>query len=93
MVGSIFILFVLPWLDRSPVRSARYRPYFKMAFWVLLVDCVILGIVGANAPDAPVFSGLEGFNYVHLGQIATFWYFFHDFAGWSTRAPARSAKV
>ena len=74
---SILILLVLPWLDRSPVRSSRFRPYHKMFFWVLLVDCVILGVVGANAPDAPVFAGLEGFLYVHLGQITTFWYFFH----------------
>jgi ubiquinol-cytochrome c reductase cytochrome b subunit len=77
MFASIAVLFVLPWLDRSPVRSAKFRPIYKQFFWVLIVDCLILGLVGARSPDAPVFSGLEGFQYVHLGQIATAYYFFH----------------
>ena len=35
--GSIGLLFVVPWLDTSPVRSARFRPVYKWVFW-LLVD-------------------------------------------------------
>jgi ubiquinol-cytochrome c reductase cytochrome b subunit len=77
MFASIAVLFVLPWLDRSPVRSAKFRPIYKQFFWVLLADCLILGLVGARSPDAPVFGGLPGFQYVHLGQIATAYYFFH----------------
>ena len=77
MLGSILILFVLPWLDGSPVRSARFRPIYKQMFWVLAADCVILGIVGANLPNEPVFRGVEWFQYVTLGQIATAYYFFH----------------
>jgi ubiquinol-cytochrome c reductase cytochrome b/c1 subunit len=79
MFASILLLFFLPWLDFSKVRSARFRPRYKLFFWVLLVDCVILGVVGANAPNTPVFAGLPAFQYVHLGQFATFWYFFHFF--------------
>ena len=37
MFGSILLLFFLPWLDKSPVRSGTYRPVFKRFFW-LLVD-------------------------------------------------------
>jgi ubiquinol-cytochrome c reductase cytochrome b subunit len=77
MFAAIAVLFVLPWLDRSPVRSARFRPIYKQFFWVLLVDCVILAVVGAKSPDAPVFPGLDWFQYVTLGQIATTYYFFH----------------
>ncbi len=48
MFGAIAVLFILPWLDRSPVRSGRFRPLFKLFFWVLLADCVLLGIWAAN---------------------------------------------
>ena len=33
------LLFFLPWLDSSPVRSARFRPMYKWAFWVLVIGC------------------------------------------------------
>jgi len=77
MFASILILFVLPWLDGSKVRSARFRPIYKLFFWVFVIDCFILGIVGARSPDAQVFGWLDGFDYVHLGQITTFYYFAH----------------
>lgn len=51
MFGSIILLFFLPWLDRSPVRSATFRPLYRISFWVLVVACVGLGWVGANTPD------------------------------------------
>jgi len=66
--GSIFILFFLPWLDTSPVRSARFRPIYKWVFWLLVIDVVALGWVGANPPEGIV---------VTVGQIATFYYFLH----------------
>ena len=46
MFGSILLLFFLPWLDRSPVRSGAYRPVFKRFFWLLVIDVLILGYVG-----------------------------------------------
>jgi ubiquinol-cytochrome c reductase cytochrome b subunit len=47
MAGSIAVLFVLPWLDRSPVRSIRYRGiYSKIAVGVLCVSFVALGYLG-----------------------------------------------
>ena len=77
MLASILILFILPWLDGSPVRSGRFRPVYKQVFWVLVADCIVLGIVGANPPNEPVFAGVGWFQYVALGQIATVYYFFH----------------
>jgi ubiquinol-cytochrome c reductase cytochrome b/c1 subunit len=66
--GSILLLFLVPWLDTSPVRSARFRPIYKWVYWLLPIDVVALGYVGANPPAGSV---------VLIGQIATFYYFFH----------------
>ena len=53
MFGSILLLFFLPWLDKSPVRSGSYRPMFKRFFWLLVIDVLILGYIG-GAPIKPV---------------------------------------
>ncbi|MHC8508815.1 MAG: cytochrome b [Rhodospirillales bacterium] len=68
MFASILILMVLPWLDRSPVRSAKFRPVYRWFFWIFVIDCAVLGYVGGKPP--------EGW-FVTLGQFATFWYFLH----------------
>jgi len=47
MGGAIAILFVLPWLDRSPVKSIRYKGWIsKLALLLLVVSFVILGYLG-----------------------------------------------
>ncbi len=51
MGASILILFILPWLDRSPVRSGTFRPVFKWFFWMLVFDCAMLMFIGKNPPD------------------------------------------
>jgi quinol-cytochrome oxidoreductase complex cytochrome b subunit len=68
MFGSIFVLFFLPWLDRLPVRSARFRPVYKWFFWVLLADCILLGFCGGRPPEG---------IYVVLARLGTAWYFIH----------------
>ncbi|GGF08412.1 cytochrome b [Aliidongia dinghuensis] len=68
MFGAIAVLFVLPWLDTSPVRSGKFRPVFRVFFWLLLIDAVLLGVVGAHKP--------EGW-WVLIGRLSTAWYFFH----------------
>jgi ubiquinol-cytochrome c reductase cytochrome b subunit len=73
MFSSIFILFFLPWIDGSKVRSARFRPIYKWVFWLLVIDCFVLGYVGAHRP--------EGW-YVVIGRIATAYYFFHFVLMW-----------
>ncbi|MBX9618206.1 MAG: cytochrome b/b6 [Hyphomicrobiales bacterium] len=70
MFGSIAVLFLLPWLDTSKVRSARYRPLYRQFFWIFAVVCVILGYLGSKPPE-----GL----YVVAGRICTVYYFMHFF--------------
>ncbi len=77
MTGSILVLFVVPWLDRSPVRSARFRPVYKWFFWIFLLDCVLLGFVGGHRPDALVFEGVKQLEFIDLGHVGTAWYFIH----------------
>jgi quinol-cytochrome oxidoreductase complex cytochrome b subunit len=59
MFGAIGILFVLPWLDTSKVRSMRYRPFARQLFLVFVVACVGLGFCGANNPDDLLFKFRE----------------------------------
>src|SRR5271163_326999 len=66
--GSLFMLFIVPWLDTSPVRSARFRPIYKWVFWLLVIDVLALGWVGFNPPQGIVVS---------VGQIATLYYYVH----------------
>jgi ubiquinol-cytochrome c reductase cytochrome b/c1 subunit len=68
MFGSILILFALPWLDTSKVRSANYRPVYRQFFWLLVIDSIILGIVGSNPPEGA---------WLIIGRIATAYYFLH----------------
>ncbi len=51
MFGAIAVLFVLPWLDSSKVRSMRYRPLAKQFFALFVLSGVGLGFAGANNPD------------------------------------------
>mgnify|MGYP000090158998 CR=1 FL=1 len=68
MFASILVLLALPWLDRSHIRSSNYRPAFRIFYWVFVIDCLVLGWVGGQAAEGIL---------VTIGQLATFWYFFH----------------
>ncbi|WP_420559352.1 cytochrome b [Tepidicaulis sp.] len=59
MFGSIAILFVLPWLDTSKVRSARFRPLFRQFFFLFVVVCLGLGWAGGQSPDRTIFTSSE----------------------------------
>ena len=50
LFAAIAILAFLPWLDRSPVKSAKYRPTFRFFFWVFAAICVGLGYLGSQEP-------------------------------------------
>jgi ubiquinol-cytochrome c reductase cytochrome b/c1 subunit len=68
MVSAILILLFLPWLDRSPVRSASFRPIYRVMFWLFLICCLVLGWVGSQHPEgAPLI----------IGRVATVYYFLH----------------
>ncbi|NOX93094.1 MAG: cytochrome b, partial [Gammaproteobacteria bacterium] len=59
MGASIIMLFLLPWLDRSPVKSIRYRgPWFKLALTTFVVSFIGLAWLGtvAASPLATLFS-------------------------------------
>ena len=68
MFAAIAVLFVLPWLDRSPVRSATFRPIYKIMFWVFLLDCVALTYLCAKPAEG---------IYVVLSRLCTVYYFAH----------------
>jgi ubiquinol-cytochrome c reductase cytochrome b subunit len=51
MFGSIAVLFVLPWLDTSKVRSAVYRPWYKLFFWIFVANAIFLGWLGAKPAE------------------------------------------
>jgi ubiquinol-cytochrome c reductase cytochrome b subunit len=68
LFASIGVLFFLPWLDTSPVRSARFRPVYKWFSWLLIIDVIVLGYCGAHRPEGV---------YVILGRVAELYYFFH----------------
>ena len=68
MFGSLFILMIIPWLDTSKIRSAVFRPLYKIFFWVLVIDVLALGYLGAKVP--------EGW-YLFFGRLATIYYFAH----------------
>lgn len=65
MGAATMILFLLPWLDRSPVKSIRYRgPIFKTALGLFVVSFLVLGYLGTQTPTpgltllARIFSGV-----------------------------------
>ncbi len=68
MFGAIAVLFVLPWLDTSKVKSATYRPLYKQFFWVLVICGLGLGYLGSQPAEG---------GYVVASRILTAWYFFH----------------
>ena len=66
MFGSLLILFVLPWLDRHPVRSGKYRPLFRIFYVIFIVNFLMLGYLGGQ-----VASGW----YVIASLICTAYYY------------------
>ncbi len=66
MFGSIAVLFIVPWLDTSKVRSAAYRPWYRLFFWLFVIDCIMLGWLGSKPAEGV---------YVAMAQAATAFYF------------------
>ena len=53
MGGAVIILFFLPWLDNSPVKSIRYRPsWHKYLYGIFVFVFVVLGYLGVQPPSA-----------------------------------------
>jgi ubiquinol-cytochrome c reductase cytochrome b subunit len=66
MLGSLLVLFIIPFTNTSDVRNTTFRPLFKFFFWLFIADFVILTWVGQK----PVKD-----YFILTGQIATFYYF------------------
>ena len=60
------VLFIVPWLDTSRIRSTSYRPIYKWFFWLFVITCIALGYLGAQAPDG---------WYLFFGRAFTIYYF------------------
>jgi ubiquinol-cytochrome c reductase cytochrome b/c1 subunit len=65
MFGAIALLAFLPWLDTSPVKSAKYRPVFRVFFWVFAAVCLGLGWLGSQevSDNTTLASRLLAFCY------------------------------
>jgi ubiquinol-cytochrome c reductase cytochrome b/c1 subunit len=68
MFSSIAVLFFVPWLDTSRVRSTKYRPIYRWFFWLFVFTCLALGWLGSKPPDE---------IYVFWARIFTAYYFAH----------------
>ena len=68
MGGAIVILFFLPFINTSEVRSSTFRPIYRKLFWFIFADFLLLGWLGQEIVETP---------YVQIGQIATVFYFFY----------------
>ena len=67
MFSAIFVLFFLPWLDRSKIRSCTYRPIFKWFMMLFFVNFFILGYVGMKPAEG---------TYLLIARLGLFYYFF-----------------
>lgn len=66
MGGSLLVLLLIPFTNTSEIRSTTFRPIFKIFYWLIVADFLILGWIGQK-PVKDVF--------VVVGQIATVFYF------------------
>ena len=56
MFAAIAVIFVLPWLDTSKVKSMRYRPVMRWFFVIFVVVCIALGWCGGQLPSDMIFT-------------------------------------
>jgi len=66
LFGAVAVLFFVPWLDTSKVRSAVFRPWYRFFFWTFVANAVFLGWLGSKPAEG---------TYVFLAQMATAYYF------------------
>jgi ubiquinol-cytochrome c reductase cytochrome b subunit len=77
MGGAVMILFALPWLDRSPVKSIRYRPeWHRIVYAVFVIFFLVLGYLGTQ-PPSPIF------NYISQAGTIVYFGFFLLMPWWS----------
>ncbi len=68
MGAATNILFLLPWLDRSPVKSIRFRgPIFKTALALFVISFIVLGYLGTQTPTPQMTWMARGFSAIYFG--------------------------
>jgi ubiquinol-cytochrome c reductase cytochrome b subunit len=68
MGGSVILLFFLPWLDHSPVKSIRYRPtWHKFFYGIFIVNFVVLGYIGTQEPTPALNLASQIGTLIYLG--------------------------
>ena len=68
MLCSILVLLSLPLIHSTEIRSSRFRPVYKIIYWLIIACCLILGWIGEMPVEDP---------YILIGQLATVYYFTH----------------
>nr|YP_009589032.1 apocytochrome b [Corallina ferreyrae]QBL75548.1 apocytochrome b [Corallina ferreyrae] len=68
MVSAIIVLALLPWIHSTEVRSSRFRPLYRVFYYIIITCCLILGWIGGMPVEEP---------YVIIGQIASIYYFLY----------------
>ncbi|MCV3769197.1 MAG: cytochrome b/b6 [Wolbachia pipientis] len=68
MFGSILIWFLLPWLDKTKVKSGTYRPLFKVFFWIFVINFTLLAWLGGQEAKEP---------YITFSRLSTLYYFLY----------------
>jgi ubiquinol-cytochrome c reductase cytochrome b subunit len=89
MFGAVVMLFLMPWLDTSKVRSAKFRPVYKGCFWIFVFDSLLLGLVGSQHPEG---------IWILLGRVGTIYYFgffiiLLPFLGWFEKTLPLPASI
>jgi quinol-cytochrome oxidoreductase complex cytochrome b subunit len=89
MFAAILILFVLPWLDTSRVRSANFRPVYRWFVWLFGLNAILLGYCGAMPAEG---------IWLVLARIGTAYYFAHfllvaPLVGWFERTPPMPTSI
>jgi ubiquinol-cytochrome c reductase cytochrome b/c1 subunit len=70
MFIAVFVIAFLPWLDTSRVKSAAFRPLYRIFFWLFVVCTILLGYMGSQPPEG---------IYVIAARFLTVYYFLHFF--------------
>jgi ubiquinol-cytochrome c reductase cytochrome b subunit len=71
--ASIGLVFAMPWIDRSHVRSMRYRPTARIFFFIWIVSALILGWCGSQEPDGQLFPGVTTFTLIDFDVNSVTW--------------------
>lgn len=67
MFSSLLILFFIPFINSTEIKSTYFRPFYKIFFWLLVIIFILLGWIGKMPVEYP---------YIYIGIISMFYYFF-----------------